>query len=154
MAMTLEPLTSPVSADEIRRRIARVPRVPLALTPTPLQDAPRLAKELGIGRLLVKRDDLTGLAFGGNKTRNLEFRMAEAVELGDHLHVVGEQPDFFVRLPQRGVARRRVDADVRRERADHGLRPGRRVHHRRDSQRRRLAARTGEEGDQIVARSE
>src|SRR5215217_3665116 len=82
MTVTLEPLTAPVTADEIRRRIAKVPRVPLALTPTPLQEAPRLAAELGIGRLLIKRDDLTGLAFGGNKTRNLEFRMAEAVELG------------------------------------------------------------------------
>jgi D-cysteine desulfhydrase/L-cysteate sulfo-lyase len=89
MAIALEPLTSPVTADEIRRRIARVPRVPLALTPTPLQDAPRLAKELGIGRLLIKRDDLTGLAFGGNKTRNLEFRMAEAVELGTEVFIAG-----------------------------------------------------------------
>ena len=66
-----------------------MPRVPLALTPTPMQDAPRLAKELGIGRLLIKRDDLTGLAFGGNKTRNLEFRMAEAVELGTEVFIAG-----------------------------------------------------------------
>lgn len=57
-----------------------MPRVRLALLPTPLQEAPRLARELGIGRLLIKRDDLTGLAFGGNKARNLEFRLAEAVE--------------------------------------------------------------------------
>ena len=63
--------------------------MPLALTPTPLQEAPRLAKELGIGRLLIKRDDLTGLAFGGNKTRNLEFRMAEAVELGTEVFIAG-----------------------------------------------------------------
>src|SRR5918996_4238825 len=89
MMMTLEPFTAPVTADEIRRRIAKVPRVPLALTPTPLQEAPRLAKELGIGRLLIKRDDLTGLAFGGNKTRNLEFRMAEAVEMGTEVFIAG-----------------------------------------------------------------
>src|SRR6266496_2608048 len=89
VTVTLEPLTAPVSADEIRRRVAKVPRVPLALTPTPLQEAPRLARELGIGRLLVKRDDLTGLAFGGNKTRNLEFRMAEAVELGTEVFIAG-----------------------------------------------------------------
>ena len=89
MTVTLEPLTSPVSADEIRRRVDTLPRVPLALTPTPLQDAPRLARELGIGRLLIKRDDLTGLAFGGNKTRNLEFRMAEAVELGTEVFIAG-----------------------------------------------------------------
>src|SRR5919205_1315009 len=85
----LEPLTGPVSADEIRARIAKVPRVPLALTPTPLQELPHLARELGIGRLLIKRDDLTGLAFGGNKTRNLEFRMAEAVEQGTEVFIAG-----------------------------------------------------------------
>ena len=89
MSVTLEPMTGPVTADEIRRRVAKLPRVPLALTPTPMQDAPRLAKELGIGRLLIKRDDLTGLAFGGNKTRNLEFRMAEAVEMGTEVFIAG-----------------------------------------------------------------
>jgi 1-aminocyclopropane-1-carboxylate deaminase/D-cysteine desulfhydrase-like pyridoxal-dependent ACC family enzyme len=89
MTTTLETPTLPVSAGEIRRRVAKVPRVPLALTPTPLQDAPRLARELGIGRLLIKRDDLTGLAFGGNKTRNLEFRMAEAVEMGTEVFIAG-----------------------------------------------------------------
>ena len=44
MTATLEPFTGPVTADEIRRRVERVPRVPLALTPTPLQEAPRLVK--------------------------------------------------------------------------------------------------------------
>lgn len=76
---TLERLTVPSTAAEIRARVAQLPRVQLALTPTPLQETPRLAANLGIGRMFVKRDDLTGLAFGGNKTRNLEFRMAEAV---------------------------------------------------------------------------
>jgi 1-aminocyclopropane-1-carboxylate deaminase/D-cysteine desulfhydrase-like pyridoxal-dependent ACC family enzyme len=89
MSVTLEPLTTTVTADEIRHRVAKLPRVPLALTPTPMQEAPRLARELGIGRLLIKRDDLTGLAFGGNKTRNLEFRMAEAVEMGTEVFIAG-----------------------------------------------------------------
>ena len=67
----------------------RVPRVPLAPLPdaAPGSAAPR--RELGIGRLLIKRDDLTGLAFGGNKARNLEFRMAEAVELGADVFIAG-----------------------------------------------------------------
>lgn len=86
---TIEPLGGPVTSDEIRRRIARVPRVPLGITPTPLQAFPRLAKDLGIGQLFVKRDDLTGLAFGGNKVRNLEFRIAEALEQGANVVVVG-----------------------------------------------------------------
>jgi 1-aminocyclopropane-1-carboxylate deaminase/D-cysteine desulfhydrase-like pyridoxal-dependent ACC family enzyme len=85
----LEPFTPPASPAEIRARIACVPRVPLALTPTPLHELPRLAAELGIGRLFVKRDDLTGLAFGGNKTRNLEFRLAEAVAEGADTIVAG-----------------------------------------------------------------
>ncbi len=89
MTITLEPVTVPIAIDEIRDRIGRLPRVPLALTPTPLHELPRLARELGIGRLFAKRDDLTGLAFGGNKTRNLEFRMADAVERGADVFIAG-----------------------------------------------------------------
>jgi 1-aminocyclopropane-1-carboxylate deaminase/D-cysteine desulfhydrase-like pyridoxal-dependent ACC family enzyme len=63
--------------------------VPLALLPTPMHEVPRLARELGIGRLFIKRDDLTGLAFGGNKARNLEFRMAEAVQQGADVFIAG-----------------------------------------------------------------
>jgi D-cysteine desulfhydrase/L-cysteate sulfo-lyase len=87
----LEQLTRPLSPAEIRERYIamKVPRVRLALLPTPLQEAPRLARALGIGRLLIKRDDLTGLAFGGNKARNLEFRMAEAVEHGAEVFIAG-----------------------------------------------------------------
>ncbi|HLZ32324.1 MAG TPA: pyridoxal-phosphate dependent enzyme [Chloroflexota bacterium] len=88
---TLERLSGPLSPEQIRQRYvtAGVPRVPLALLPTPLHEAPRLARELGIGRLLIKRDDLTGLAFGGNKARNLEFRMAEAVQQGTDVFIAG-----------------------------------------------------------------
>jgi 1-aminocyclopropane-1-carboxylate deaminase/D-cysteine desulfhydrase-like pyridoxal-dependent ACC family enzyme len=87
----LEPVTGPLNPDQIRQRYVdkEIPRVSLALLPTPLQEAPRLARELGIGRLLVKRDDLTGLAFGGNKVRNLEFRMAEAVEQHAEVFIAG-----------------------------------------------------------------
>ena len=51
-------------------------RAPLAVLPTPLQEAPRLARHLGLSRLLVKRDDATGLAMGGNKARKLEYDLA------------------------------------------------------------------------------
>ena len=50
--------------------------------PTPVEELPRLSKALGGPRILVKRDDQTGLAFGGNKTRKLEFLIAEAQEQG------------------------------------------------------------------------
>ena len=74
--------------DQIRSRIARFPRVHLACLPTPLQRCPRVSEDLGID-FFIKRDDLTGLAFGGNKTRNLEFRMAEAQRSGADVLVFG-----------------------------------------------------------------
>ena len=59
-----------------------IPRVALANLPTPLQEAPRLSAALGGPRILIKRDDMTGLALGGNKARKLEFAMAAAKEKG------------------------------------------------------------------------
>ena len=59
-----------------------LPRVRLGHLPTPLHELPRLSKALGGPRLLVKRDDQTGLAIGGNKTRKLEFTVAEALRRG------------------------------------------------------------------------
>jgi D-cysteine desulfhydrase family pyridoxal phosphate-dependent enzyme len=59
-----------------------IPRVRLAALPTPIQPLPRLSAILGGPRILVKRDDLTGLALGGNKTRKLEFVLAEAQAVG------------------------------------------------------------------------
>ncbi|HHL21506.1 MAG TPA: D-cysteine desulfhydrase [Aliiroseovarius sp.] len=61
--------------------LARFPRTRLAHLPTPLEPLPRLSHELGID-LWIKRDDCTGLSTGGNKTRKLEFLMAEAEAQG------------------------------------------------------------------------
>lgn len=58
-----------------------LPRVSLANLPTPLHRLPRLSERLGV-ELWIKRDDLTGLATGGNKTRKLEFLIADALEQG------------------------------------------------------------------------
>jgi D-cysteine desulfhydrase family pyridoxal phosphate-dependent enzyme len=55
-----------------------IPRVRFAHLPTPVEMLPRLSAHLGGPKILVKRDDLTGLAFGGNKIRKLEFLLAEA----------------------------------------------------------------------------
>lgn len=59
-------------------------RVSLACLPTPVEPLDRLADTLGLpaGRLFVKRDDLTGLAMGGNKVRKLEYLCADALGLG------------------------------------------------------------------------
>jgi len=62
------------------------PRIRLTNLPTPLQEAPRLREALGgavrCPKILIKRDDLTGLAFGGNKGRKLEFLVADALAQG------------------------------------------------------------------------
>lgn len=60
-------------------QIGGVPRVRFANIPTPFQEAKNLTEEIGGPRIFIKRDDLTGLAFGGNKTRILEFVMGDAV---------------------------------------------------------------------------
>ena len=54
-----------------------IPRIRFAALPTPVELLPRLSGVLQGPRLLVKRDDLTGLAMGGNKTRKLEYVLAE-----------------------------------------------------------------------------
>jgi D-cysteine desulfhydrase family pyridoxal phosphate-dependent enzyme len=59
-----------------------IPRRKFAHLPTPIEPLPRLSEALGGPRLLVKRDDQTGLAFGGNKTRKLEFLVADAQAQG------------------------------------------------------------------------
>ena len=59
-----------------------IARLHFAHLPTPIEELPRLTEALGGPRILVKRDDQTGLAFGGNKTRKLEFLVAEAHEQG------------------------------------------------------------------------
>ena len=59
--------------------LSRFPRLRFAHLPTPLEPMERLSERLGGPRLWIKRDDCTGLAGGGNKTRKLEFLMAAAV---------------------------------------------------------------------------
>jgi D-cysteine desulfhydrase family pyridoxal phosphate-dependent enzyme len=75
-------VTAVVSPQELRARLDRLPHVRLAHLPTPLDEAPNLARRLGGPRIFVKREDLTGLAFGGNKARILEYTMADAVRQG------------------------------------------------------------------------
>ena len=57
-------------------------RFRLAQLPTPIEKLERLSRELGGPELLIKRDDQTGLALGGNKTRKLEFLVGQALEQG------------------------------------------------------------------------
>lgn len=66
-----------------------LPRKKLGFFPTPLAELDRLSRHLSGPRLFVKRDDLSGLAFGGNKTRKLEFLIGEAIALGCDTVITG-----------------------------------------------------------------
>ena len=78
-----------LTIQELSQRLAQIPRIPLAHLPTPLKSCPRFSKALGNIHVLVKRDDLTGLAFGGNKTRQLEFVFGEVLKSGADMVVAG-----------------------------------------------------------------
>jgi D-cysteine desulfhydrase family pyridoxal phosphate-dependent enzyme len=70
-------------SERLRAALERAPRVALAQLPTPIEPMERLARALGGGaELWIKRDDCTGLAFGGNKVRKLEYLVAEALAAG------------------------------------------------------------------------
>ncbi len=92
-------------------RLVELPRLPLATLPTPLEEAPRLTQALGGPRILLKRDDLTGLALGGNKVRKLEYLLAEALSQGADVLVTGAGPQSnHVRLA--AAAARKVGLDA------------------------------------------
>jgi len=63
-------------------RIDSLPRFPLAHLPTPLEELKALSRQLAGPDILIKRDDQTGLALGGNKTRKLEFLLGDALAKG------------------------------------------------------------------------
>lgn len=84
------PVTRPaVTLAELRRAIDRLPRVSLAHLPTPFEHLPRFSAALGGPPVWIKRDDCTGLAFGGNKARHNEFLLAHALEQGAEMLVWG-----------------------------------------------------------------
>jgi len=86
--------------------IAKLPRVSLGNYPTPLMEARRLSAALGGPRIIIKRDDLTGLALGGNKCRKLEFVMADAQQKGvDTVITSGSSQSNFA-LQMAAAARR------------------------------------------------
>ena len=70
-------------------RLDALPRERLGLLPTPLVEAPRLADAIGLPALWIKRDDLIGFGFGGNKVRGLELLIADAQARGANVIVTG-----------------------------------------------------------------
>ena len=93
--------------------MTRIPHVPLAQLPTPLEPLPRLSAELGGPRIWVKRDDQTGLAMGGNKVRKLEYLLAEARELGaDIVLTTGATQSNHCRQTAAAAARLGLDCEL------------------------------------------
>lgn len=82
----------PVSIDAITGQ----KRLELASFPTPLEAAPRLAAHAGLGALHVKREDMSGYALGGNKLRQIDFILAQALEQGADMVIstAGSQSNF------------------------------------------------------------
>ncbi|KIC40567.1 1-aminocyclopropane-1-carboxylate deaminase [Ruegeria sp. ANG-R] len=86
-------------------KLDRFPRAQFMSGPTPLERLDRLSSELGID-LWLKRDDLTGLGFGGNKTRQLEFYLGDALQQGaDTILITGAVQSNFVRSAAAAAAK-------------------------------------------------
>lgn len=81
-------------------------RVSLAHLPTPIEALPRLSRDIGGANLLVKRDDCTGLAMGGNKARQLEFYFGDALAQGaDTVLITGAVQSNYVRMTAAAAAK-------------------------------------------------
>jgi len=90
-----------------------LPRVRLAHLPTPIDPLPNLSRHLGEPELFIKRDDQTGLATGGNKTRKLEFLLAEALQTGaDTVITAGSTQSNHARQTAAGAARCGLDCHL------------------------------------------
>ncbi len=93
--------------------LARFPRIRLAHLPTPIEPLTRLSTHLGGPEIWIKRDDCTGLSTGGNKTRKLEFLMAEAVEQGaDMVMTQGATQSNHARQTAAAAARLGLDCHI------------------------------------------
>lgn len=101
-----------LSHEELQQRIDALPRQRLAVLPTGIQSLPRLALSAGVSELLIKRDDLTGLGLGGNKTRLLEFILGDALAKGCDVLVAGGGGEQSNHAVQCVAAANRVGMDA------------------------------------------
>ena len=70
------------TSERLIQKVKQMPQVNLGHFPTPLEECPRLSEALGGPRIFIKREDCSGLAFGGNKVRQLTFTIGDAVAQG------------------------------------------------------------------------
>jgi len=103
------------SIELLTRTLDRFPRVEVAHTPTPLESLENLGGDLGLA-LFAKRDDCTGFAFGGNKVRQLEYYIGEALkERADTILITGAIQSNFVRTAAAMARRFNMECHVQLE---------------------------------------
>ena len=97
-------------------KLDALPRAQLMSGETPIEEMPNLAQHLGPARLYVKRDDLTGLAFGGNKVRQLEYYFGEAeANNADTILITGAVQSNFVRMAAAAARKKGMECHVQHE---------------------------------------
>jgi L-cysteate sulfo-lyase len=93
--------------------LARFPRIRFAHLPTPLEHMPNLSRALNGPEIWIKRDDCTGMSTGGNKTRKLEFLLAEAKDQGaDIVLTQGATQSNHARQTAACAAKMRIDCHI------------------------------------------
>ena len=103
----------PSMNDKAHSRLEALERVHLAHLPTPLEPLDRLSEELGGPRIWMKRDDCTGLLTGGNKTRKLEYLLADAETMGaDTVITFGAIQSNHARQTAAACAKRGIDCHL------------------------------------------
>jgi L-cysteate sulfo-lyase len=91
-------MNEPNTVSTIQEKLKPYPRFHNSLLPTPIHRLDCLSEEYGLN-VYCKRDDLTGFGFGGNKTRKLDFLLAEACDMGsDTLIAIGANQSNFCRM--------------------------------------------------------
>ena len=101
-----------VSTSELAQALAREPRLSLGLRPTPLHRVPSFSKAVG-AEVWLKRDDLNGVATGGNKVRKLEFLLGEAASIdADALVTVGAAQSNHARTVAAAAAMHGLDCHL------------------------------------------
>lgn len=105
-----------MSADSaLTAALARYPRVSMVHAPTPIEPMPNLSADLGVN-LSVKRDDCTGVGLGGNKVRQLEYYLGEAMQQeADTVLITGAVQSNFVRTTAAMAARLGMHCHVQLE---------------------------------------
>ncbi len=96
----------------MKHNLEKIPTIKLANLPTPIEETKRLAEKIGLSKLFIKRDDMTGLAGGGNKARKLEYDFAEILRDGhDVVLTAGGVQSNHARMT--AAAARKLGLDVK-----------------------------------------